>query len=133
MTCILLLLFPRLSKIENDVEDMNFNQNSTLRKKNIENYPDKRITVYPSEITSKGQLWQFKKAFTVELILKYFMKKWCSKSFILRMMLPLCIIHKFKNASVSSYNCILIFWHVPILYIRHLRRNRQLWWTFCSL
>ena len=56
MTCILLLLFPRLSKIENDVEDMNFNQNSTLRKKNIENYPDKRTTVYSSEITSKGQL-----------------------------------------------------------------------------
>ena len=55
MTCILLLLFPRLSKIENDVEDMNFNQNSTLRKK-TENYPDKIITVNSSEITSKGQL-----------------------------------------------------------------------------
>ena len=70
---------------------------------------------------------QFKKASALEPILKYFMKTWRSKSFIRNMTLASCIIHIFKVVSVSSYDWILFFWHVTVLHIIHLCRDRQLW------
>ena len=68
-----------------------------------------------------------KKSSAVEQILKYFRKTWRSKSFINRMTLASCIIYIFKVVSVSSYKGILIFWHVHVLRIIHLCRDRQVW------
>ena len=71
---------------------------------------------------------QFKKASVVEPILKSFMKTWRSKSFIrMCIIMASCIIYIFKVVSVSSCDGILIFWHIPVLHIIHLCRDRQLW------
>ena len=47
---------------------------------------------------------QFKKAFAVEPILKYFIKTRRSKSFIRSMTLASCIIHTFKVVSCFNFN-----------------------------
>ena len=50
-----------------------------------------------------------------------------SRSYVACIIMASCIIHIFKVVSVSSYDGILIFWHIPVLHIIHLCRDRQLW------
>ena len=40
-----------------------------------------------------------------------------SRSYVACIIMASCIIHIFKVVSVSSYDGILIFWHVPVLHI----------------
>ena len=50
-----------------------------------------------------------------------------SRSYVACIIMASCIIHIFKVVSVSSYDGILIFWHVHVLRIIHLCRDRQVW------
>ena len=50
-----------------------------------------------------------------------------SRSYVACIIMASCIIHIFKVVSVSSYDGILIFWHISVLHIIHLCRDRQLW------